>query len=258
MAYGLSGRVDTVGPMCGRFTSRTEPADIAAHFDVDEVVVDDLGSRYNVAPTDPVYAVAGSLDGTRRLGGFRWGLVPFWADDLRIGARMVNARAETLLAKPAFRRPLARRRCIVPADGFYEWEATPGSKRKQPWHIGRADGDLLAFAGLWDSWRPVMDSDDGRVVSCAIVTTTANERIGRLHDRMPVVLPPSAWDRWLDPHDEDVDALVSLLVPAPAELFELVPVSTRVNDVRNDGPDLLDPVEVDAPDSGSQIGLFPT
>lgn len=230
----------TVRRMCGRFTSRTEPGAIAAYFDVDEVLVEDRGERFNVAPTDQVYGVIQSATtGERRLGELRWGLVPFWADDVAIGSRMINARAETLLEKPAFRRPLAKKRCIVPADGFYEWQ----KPTKQPWHITRKDGDLLAFAGLWESWRPTKGSDEGKVVSCTIVTTEANETIAAIHTRMPVVLPPDEWAEWLDPTNDDVDALVSLLVPAPAELFELTPVGTRVNDVRNDGPDLVVRVE---------------
>ena len=228
--------------MCGRYTSTTEPADLAAYFHVDEFVVEEpLGERYNVAPTDPVYGVAASKDGTvRRLGTFRWGLVPFWAKDLSAGARMINARAESLLEKPAFRRPFEQRRCILPADGFYEWKAVEGSKKKQPWYIRRRDGDVLAFAGLWDVWHPG-EGPEGRIVSCSIITTDANDAVRPLHDRMPVVLPPSEWDDWLDPTNHDVGALQSLLVAAPSELFELVTVGAAVNDVRNDGPHLLDP-----------------
>ncbi|MEY2591472.1 MAG: hypothetical protein QOJ67_3456 [Acidimicrobiaceae bacterium] len=227
--------------MCGRYTSTTPPADLGAYFDVDEVVVEDLGPRFNVAPTDEVYAVATTTGGTRRLGAFRWGLVPFWAKDPSVGSRMINARAESILDKPAFRRPLERKRCIVPADGFYEWEAIDGQKAKQPWYVRRADGDALAFAGLWESWRPVKGSDDGRIVSCTIITTDANDAVRPIHDRMPVVLPPSAWAGWLDPANADVDDLRRLLVPAPSELFELRPVGSAVSNVRNDGPHLLDP-----------------
>ena len=229
--------------MCGRYTSTSSPADLAAYFDVDEVVADDLGDRYNVAPTDEVYAVAQSSSGPTRLGTFRWGLVPFWAKDPSVGSRMINARAETLIEKPAFRRPLERFRCIIPADGFYEWEAIEGRKKKQPWYIHRTDGDVLSFAGLWSSWRPTKGSDEGRLVSCTIITTEANDAVRPVHDRMPVVLPPDAWADWLDPANDDVDALHSLLVPAPPELFELVRVNDAVSNVRNDGPHLHDPVE---------------
>lgn len=229
--------------MCGRFTSRTPASDLAEYFGVDEVVAPELGARYNVAPTDETYAVAESKDG-RRLGTFRWGLVPFWAKDLKIGAKMINARAEGLLDTAAFRRPFERRRCIIPADGFYEWERVAGRKRKQPWYIARADGKPLAFAGLWDSWRPVKGSDEGKVRSCVIITGEPNAKVARLHDRMPVLLPPEAWDAWLDPENHDVAALQQLLVPAPDELFELVPVSTAVNTVTNDGPELIERVDL--------------
>jgi len=236
--------------MCGRFTSKTPTDDLAEYFAVDEVVAPDLGARYNVAPTDEVYAIAESSE-VRRLGTFRWGLVPFWSKDAKGGAKMINARAEGLLDKPAFRRAFERKRCIVPADGFYEWEHT-GSRRKQPWYITRADGAPLAFAGLWDSWRPKADSDarperpserDGRIRSCTIITGAPNDTIARLHDRMPVVLPRDVWDAWLDPDNDDVASLHGLLVPAPDELFELTPVSTAVNTVTNDGPELVEPVE---------------
>ena len=230
--------------MCGRYTSTTPAADLAAYFDVDEVVADEQPPRYNVAPTDPVYAVADTKDEVRRLGTFRWGLVPFWADDPKVGARMINARAETLLDKSAFRESYERRRCIVPADGFYEWEAVPGAKKKQPWYIRRADGDVFAFAGLWSSWRPKDQPDAPRLVTCSIVTTDANAAIAGIHDRTPVVLAPEAWDAWLDPTNHRVDELQSLLVAAPDELFELVRVGQDVSSVRNDGPHLIEPVSV--------------
>jgi putative SOS response-associated peptidase YedK len=232
----------SVHGMCGRFTSTVAPADLAAYFEVDELATDDLGPRWNVAPTDSVYAVAESASsGRRRLGTFRWGLVPFFAKDASGGARMINARAETLLDKPAFRRPFERYRCLIPADGFYEWEAVEGRARKQPWYFRREDGDLLAFAGLWSVWRPTPGSDEGRLVTCTIVTGPPNDLVRRVHDRMPVVLPPSTWDAWLDPGNDDVDALRRLLVPAPADLFTAVAVSDAVSNVRNDGPHLLEP-----------------
>lgn len=242
--------------MCGRFTSRTPSTDLAEWFDVDEVVAPDLGARYNVAPTDDTYAVAES-GGVRRLGTFRWGLVPFWAKDLKIGAKMINARAEGLLDSNAFRRSFQRRRCIIPADGFYEWERT-GAKRKQPWYITRPDGKPMAFAGLWDSWRPnkgrdarperPSERDDGRVVSCVIITGEPNDKVARLHDRMPVILERDVWDIWLDPDNDDVGSLTQLLVPSPSSQVELVPVSTLVNTVTNDGPELIEAV---APGDGT-------
>jgi putative SOS response-associated peptidase YedK len=228
--------------MCGRFTSRTPASELAEWFGAEEVVAPDLGERFNVAPTDEVYAVA-EAGGVRRLGTIRWGLIPFWSKDAKGGAKMINARGESLLDKPAFKRAFERKRCIVPADGFYEWERLDGTKRKQPWYIARTDGKPMAFAGLWDSWRPVRDSEEGKVRSCTIITGAPNAKVAELHDRMPVMLPAEVWDAWLDPDFDDLAALHALLVPAPAELLELVPVSTAVNTVTNDGPELVEPVE---------------
>ena len=217
--------------MCGRYTSTTPLADVADYFAVDEVVADDRGPRWNVAPTDEVLAVAATESG-RRLGSLRWGLVPAWAPNLSTGSRMINARAESLLEKPAFRPSFARRRCIVPADGFYEW--CDG----QAWHLHRADGAPLAFAGLWASWR----RDDRRVRSCTIVTTGANQVVAPVHYRMPVVLDASDWAEWLDPDDDDVAALSRLLVPADDDLLVRRPVGPAVGNVANDGPDLVAPL----------------
>ena len=229
--------------MCGRFTSQTPAADLADWFGADEVVAPELGARYNVAPTDEVYAVAESAsDGSRRLGTFRWGLIPFWSKDAKGGAKMINARAESLLDKPAFKRSFERRRCIVPADGFYEWERID-AKNKQPWFITRADGKPMAFAGLWESWRPTKGSDEGKIRSCTIITGEPNELVARLHDRMPVMLPAEAWDAWLDPDNHDLGALAGLFVPVPADELTMFPVSRSVNDVRNDGPELVHRIE---------------
>jgi putative SOS response-associated peptidase YedK len=198
-------------------------------------VVEDLGPRWNVAPTDEVYAVAQSSAGPRRLGTFRWGLVPFWSKDAKGGARMINARAETVLEKPAFRRPLERRRCIVPADGFYEWRRD--GRVRQPFLIHTATDAPLAFAGLWAPWR---DPVDGQwLVSATVVTTTANAIVGELHNRMPVILNEEAWRMWLDPDARDEGLLQSLLVPARDDLLELRPASTLVNNANNEGADLL-------------------
>jgi len=231
--------------VCGRFTSRTPAADLAEWFGVDEVVAPDLGQRFNVAPTDEVYAVAeSSRDDSRRLGTFRWGLIPFWSKDAKGGAKMINARAESLLDKPAFKRSFERRRCIVPADGFYEWEKID-AKTKQPWFITRADGKPMAFAGLWESWRPNKGSDEGKIRSCTIITGEPNEKVARLHDRMPVMLPPESWDAWLDPDNADLGALAGLLVPVAADELDLFPVSKAVNDVRNDGEELIRRIPAD-------------
>jgi putative SOS response-associated peptidase YedK len=228
--------------VCGRFTSTTPAEDLAAYFAVDEVAVGERAPTWNVAPTDPVLTVV-ERDGRRRMGEMRWGLVPFWAKDASIGSRMINARAETVTTTSAYSRPFERRRCLVAADGFYEWQPRPDRKAKQAFHIRSVDGQPLAFAGLWDSWRPTRGSDEGRVVSAAIVTTSANAVVGPIHDRMPVVLPPATWDAWLDPENDDVEALSQLLVPAADPLLEAVPVSGAVGNVRNDGPELVERVD---------------
>ena len=228
--------------MCGRFTSTTPADRVAAHFAVEETAVGERAPRWNVAPTDPVLAVV-ERDGRRRMGEMRWGLVPFWAKDPSIGSRMINARSETIATTSAYARPFERRRCIVPADGFYEWQPRADRKAKQPFHIRRIDGEPLAFAALWDSWRPRRGSDEGRLVSTVIITTAANDVLRPIHDRMPVVLPPAAWDAWLDPDNSDVDVLAGLLVPAPDALLEAVPVSSAVGSVRNDGPELVERVD---------------
>lgn len=229
--------------MCGRYTSITPTAVLARYFSVDEVVAEELPARYNVAPTQEVYAIARHGD-TTRLGTLRWGLIPPWADDPRIGARMINARAESVAHRPAFRQAFARRRCLLPADGFYEWQAVPGASTRQPWYIRGRDSRPLAFAGLWEAWRPG-GTQGGRkegIVSGTIVTTTANEAVTHLHDRMPVVLSPGAWEAWLDPANHDVESLQGLLAPPPADDFELTSVLPLVNKVANEGPGLLQPV----------------
>lgn len=253
--------------MCGRFVSSSSAADIARYFDVAEVSEQAVehSPDYNTAPTKDVLVVfeeekRGDDGPRRRLDAFHWGLVPRWAKDLKIGNRLINARAESLADKPAFRYAFRHRRCIVPADGFYEWSKPPGDARKQPWYIHRPDGEPLAFAGLWEQWRGHLPgesvsgtgtaeegsgSPEVTLRSVTIITGDANAEMARVHDRMPVILPHSAWAEWLDPATEDTAALQSLLVPAPAELLVLQAVSTEVNNVRNNGPELIDPVELD-------------
>jgi putative SOS response-associated peptidase YedK len=222
--------------MCGRFVSASSPDDIARYFDAaaPEAL---LEPSYNVAPTNDIYAV---LDdgGVRRLDAFHWGLVPYWAKDPKIGSRMINARAETVAASNAYKRAFQRRRCLIPADGFYEWKKLPDSKRKQPHYIQRTDGEPMAFAGLWEVWRGA-DKQGEPLRSCTIITTTPNETLAPIHDRMPVILPASRWREWLDPTNDDIDTLGKLLVPAPAALVTARPVSTQVNNVRNKGPELI-------------------
>jgi putative SOS response-associated peptidase YedK len=238
--------------MCGRFVSASPPAEIADYFGVEAVAEQLLEPNYNVAPTNDVYVVYAD-GGIRRLDPFHWGLIPGWAKDPGIGNRMINARAETLATKNAFRSSFAKRRCIVPADGFYEWKVVPGQKKKQPYFIHRPDGEPLAFGGLWAEWTGADASGDPVTVrSTTIITGPPNEKMAELHDRMPVILPPSAWAEWLDPDQRDVEAVGRFLVPAPAEIIEFHPVSTEVNNVRNKGGHLVDEVEVDAVGDGRE------
>jgi putative SOS response-associated peptidase YedK len=228
--------------MCGRYVSSSTPDEIARYFGADEQPERPLEPSWNVAPTDDIYVVL-ERDDTRIVAEHHWGLVPFWAKSPAIGTKMINARADGLATKSAFKDSFARKRCIVPADGFYEWEQLPGQKVKQPYLINRPSGEPLAFAGLWASWRPPGPEGEGGLRSATIITTTANDLMGRVHDRMPVILPASAWDAWLDPANHDVEALGRLLVPAPPDALTMRPVSTEVNNVRNQGPHLIDPVE---------------
>lgn len=228
--------------MCGRFVSATPPDQVAAYFGA-EAPEALLPPSWNVAPTKDVYAVLD--DGTtRRLDAFHWGLVPRWAKDLKVGSRMINARAETLATKGAYKHAFQRRRCLIPADGFYEWQKRPGQKAKQPYFVHRPDGEPYALAGLWETWKGPDGKGDEVLRSCTIITTDANAEMAKIHDRMPVILPPDAWDTWLDPEQQDLELLGRLLVPAPPQLITLRPVSTQVNNVRNDGPELMDQAEL--------------
>jgi putative SOS response-associated peptidase YedK len=224
--------------MCGRFVSSSTPDEIAKYFGVDEVAEAVLEPSYNVAPTNDVYTVLED-GGVRRLEAMHWGLVPIWADDPKIGNRMINARAETLADKNAYKHAYRKKRCIIPADGFYEWEKVTGQKAKQPWYIQAADGRPLAFAGLWEVWRGPDRKGDEVLHSCTIITGAPNEKMAEIHDRMPVILPPERWDTWLDRDQHDTDALDKLLVPAPPQAITLHRVSTEVNNVRNKGHHLI-------------------
>lgn len=225
--------------MCGRYVSSSPVAVLESYLSVDEVKVDPLEERYNVAPTDEVYVVV-EREERRLLGTMRWGLVPWFSKDPKGGAKMINARAESVPTKPAFRRAFEKRRCLVPADGFYEWQKRPDLP-KLPFFIHGADGRPIVFAGLWEVWRESEDAEPLR--TCTIITTTANDLLRPIHDRMPVVLPPERWEEWLDPSNQDLEGLRGLLSPAPNDLLALHPVSNKVNSVRNDGPDLLVPAD---------------
>lgn len=226
--------------MCGRYVTATPLPLLLRHFRVAETRVETLTPRWNVAPTDAVPVVA-EHDGVRLLGTMRWGLVPSWATDTSGAARMINARAETVLDKPAFREAFLRRRCLLPADGFYEWRLGPGGL-KQPLYLHAADAGPLEFAGLWDVWRDPADPTAAPLRTCTILTTAANATVGEFHSRMPVVLPESAWDPWLSRDERDTGLLRHLLADARTVELAVTPVGTRVNDVRNDDPALLEPV----------------
>jgi len=235
--------------MCGRFTSTSTLEQLAATYEVDEVRSEPLPTRYNVAPSQQIYAVAVRRAGegerpSRQLGQFKWGLVPSWAKDPSIGNRLINARREGLATKPAYRSALSRRRCIIPADAFYEWQQQGTGRSKLPFAIKRRDGRPMALAGLWEVWRHPEHRDDRSVEplrTCVIVTTEANSLLAAIHDRMPVVLAEEDWGRWLDP-DTPLPEVEALLVPAPSDLFDAHPVSSLVNKVANEGPELLTPL----------------
>ncbi|MER5479384.1 SOS response-associated peptidase [Streptomyces sp. NPDC002734] len=245
--------------MCGRYVSTRSPQELTRIFDVVEWRPEEtLEQNWNVAPTDEVYAVLeraprGEDEGApvrRELRTPRWGLVPSWAKDPKIGSRMINARVETVHDKPAFRRAFARRRCLLPADGFYEWEQVKdeatGRTRKQPYFIHPADGEVMALAGLYEYWRnpEVKDGDDPAawLLTCTVITTEATDEAGRVHPRMPLALAADHYEDWLDPRHEDPDHLRALLTRPADGRLDARPVSPAVNNTRSNGPQLLDPV----------------
>jgi putative SOS response-associated peptidase YedK len=226
--------------VCGRFCFFSPAEAVARLFGVDSAV--DYPPRYNIAPTQDAPAVR-ATEGGREFVALRWGLVPFWARDAKIGNRMINARGETVAGKPAFRDAFRRRRCLVLADGFYEWQKTTAGK--QPWLIAQASGEPFAMAGLWEVWRGTKDGGaEGEaepLETCTIITTGANAMMRRLHDRMPVILDADGAAAWLDPATGR-DALQAMLVPAPDGVLQAVPVSRRVNSPANDDPALIEAV----------------
>jgi putative SOS response-associated peptidase YedK len=231
--------------MCGRFSLAVDQKTLAETFTEFEIPAE-LGPRYNIAPSQPVAVVANN--GQNKVEFFQWGLIPSWAKDPQIGQRMINARAETLAEKPSFKTAYKRRRCLVLADGFYEWRITPSSPpkgrgkggAKTPMYIRLASGEPFAFAGLWESWR---GAEDSTILSCTIITTTPNEFMAEIHNRMPVILPRSAYATWLDPVERNPDQLQELLKPYPAEQMTAYPVSRIVNSPQNDTPDCIIPVK---------------
>jgi putative SOS response-associated peptidase YedK len=247
--------------MCGRYASSRKPEDLVEEFEVDRVdVKQPLDPDYNVAPTKDVYAVFERVpkdsgdDKQRRLSVLTWGLVPSWAKDRSIGSRLINARVETLGEKPAFRRAFAKRRCLLPADGYYEWyptaQLTKSNKPlKQPFFISPADGGVLAMAGLYEIWRnPAVEADqpDAFLWTATVITTTAEDALGHIHDRMPMIVETKQYDAWLDPARTELADLRSLLVPATPDRLTAYPVSTEVNSVKNNGPALVAPLPLEA------------
>lgn len=242
--------------LCGRYAAKKDPAVLAAEFDALDATEDQFRPDYNVAPTKNVVTVVqrhprdeeGNPDPdttVRSLRMMRWGLIPGWAKDKSVGAKMINARAESVATKPAFRSSLARRRCLVPAEGWFEWRRD--GKNKQPFFMTTADGSSLAMAGLWTTWRDKeADPDAPPLVTCAVITTDAVGELTTIHDRMPLLVKPDDWGAWLDPDAEDVS---KLLTSPPLDLIaelELRPVSDQVNSVRNNGPELLERVDPEA------------
>lgn len=243
--------------MCGRYATTKDPATLVKEFDA----TDDTGEHqprpdYNVAPSRKVMSVVSrhpkDAEGAtqqeeppqRLLRVMRWGLIPFWAKDASIGNRMINTRSETAASKPAFRRALKRHRCLIPADGWYEWRRGPKKGEKHPFFMTTTDGSSLAFAGIWETWRdPKADEDAPPVVSCSVLTTDAVGNLSEIHDRMPLLMSREQWSQWLDPDVEDVSDLLRPPSLDVVDQLELRPVSDKVNNVRNNGPELLDRVD---------------
>ena len=250
--------------MCGRYASSRRPEDLVEEFEIDSnEVKETLAPDYNVAPTKEVYAVVERPPSKekerppqRQLRVLSWGLVPSWAKDPSIGNRMINARMETVAEKPAYKKAFAVRRCLLPADGYYEWYTTAqktkaGKPLKQPFFIHPADGGVMAMAGLYEIWRdPTRDDDDPHRFrwTCTVLTTSAEDDLGHIHDRMPLLVEPERYGAWLDPTVSDPEDLLSLLVPAAPGRLQAHPVSTEVNNVRNNGPNLVEPLATEPPD----------
>lgn len=228
--------------VCGRYASSRDARDLVDAFEVDAEPEQVLPPSWNVAPTDPVYGVL-QRDGTRRLRVLRWGLVPSWSSSPKGAARMINARRETVASKPSFRAAYARRRCLVPADGYYEWQRD--GARKQPWFLSSRDGAPLAMAGLYEVWS---GGEGERLWTCTVLTTEAADELGHIHDRTPLLVPRAEWSRWLDPEVEEPG---DLLVPATPGVLDAWPVSPAVGNVRVNGPELVVPLpEVSGSSSG--------
>lgn len=224
--------------MCGRFTQRKTAGELAKAFKVEDVPETEV--RYNIAPTQNILSVHQTVDG-REARLLRWGLIPSWAKDAAIGARLINARSETVTEKPSFREAFKHRRCLIPADGFYEWARRDG--QKQPYYFCLRDEQPFAFAGLWEKWK----AEDGKTVeSCTILTTEANEILRPVHDRMPVILHREEYDLWLDQDVRQQDLLKDMLRPYPSSEMSSHPVRTLVNSPRHQGAELIEPMEINS------------
>jgi putative SOS response-associated peptidase YedK len=223
--------------MCGRFTLTVDPADLMQVFG-DFIFPTKFAPRYNISPSQPILAIPN--DGKNTADFFLWGLIPSWAKDPAIANKLINARGETVAEKPSFRGGFKYKRCLIPADGFYEWKAQAGQKTKTPYFIHMKDHQPFAFAGLWDEWH----SPDGNTLrTCTIITTTPNELMSDLHNRMPVILDKSNFDLWLDPAPQTIKNLIHLIQRFPADRMSAHPVSTLVNAPANDRPELILPLE---------------
>ena len=250
--------------MCGRYVNVAASADLLAEFDAEQAVGDDPGPSWNIAPTDPVRIVveraprepvpeAGPAAVVRQIRTARWGLVPSWSRDRKGGARMINARIETVTEKPAFKAAAARRRCLLPALGYYEWQKVDGGKT--PYFLHDREGQLLAMAGLYELWRdPALADDDPDrwLWTCTIITEQASDLLGQIHDRNPVVVPTGLWAEWLDCSSDDVDTAARLLHRIPQARLAPYVVSAAVGNVRNNGPELIEPVTDEVAPGGQQ------
>lgn len=224
--------------MCGRFTNQAKYDEIEKEFKVASLNSRLLPPRFNIAPTQPIEVVS-MPESVWILSQLRWGLIPFWAKDEKIGNKLINARAETLSEKPSFREAFKSRRCIIPASGFYEWKKQSDGA-KQPFYFFLKDKKVFGFAGLWESW--IDQKTGGRLESCAIVTTEANETLKPVHDRMPVILKPENYTQWLDAKENDTEKLQKFLAPYPADRMDSYAVSKRVNNPESDSPELIQPL----------------
>lgn len=227
--------------MCGRYTLHHPTSQVVMRFGVQEVLAAPADERYNIAPSQPIPVVVQEND-KRELDAFQWGLIPSWAKDPAIGNKLINARAETLAEKPSFRNALTRRRCLIPSDGFYEWQMQEDGKR-QPMYIHRRDGDLFAFAGLWEEWK---DPDGRPLRTCAIITVPANDVVSGIHDRMPAMLRPDQEAQWLDASLKSAPEVTRLLMPYASEDMETYAVSLRVNRPTNDDPACIESLAASA------------